>query len=191
MASFALAPKIGIGRGRIAAQRRHVDDPLDAGAPRLGDDVRDAGHVDVREPLLALGRDRDCVDHRVEAVERAAQGLWFAHVASAHVNLRAGAGKLPLGTGTLADDRPHVVALEEQPGDGVPPDETVRAGYRDPHGLTALILRRCSSSTRNSRVKAPARGQDRQHDPAGQRVDEAEELRLLQPVDEERVQPKE
>ena len=41
------------------------------------------------------------------------------------------------------------------------------------------------------RVKAPAGGQDRQHDAAGQRIDQAQKLSLLESVDEKRIQAEE
>src|SRR5256886_3885442 len=41
------------------------------------------------------------------------------------------------------------------------------------------------------RVKTPADAQERQHDPARHRVDQPQELRLLQSIDEERVQTQE
>src|SRR5438874_5844396 len=54
-----------------------------------------------------------------------------------------------------------------------------------------FLLRGRSSSTAPARVKAAACAQDRQHDPAGHRVDEPQNLGLLQPVDKERIQAQE
>src|SRR5437588_9336744 len=55
--------------------------------------------------------------------------------------------------------------------------------------LTFLLRGR--SSMAPARVKAAACAQDRQHDPAGRRVDEPQNLGLLQPVDKERIQAQE
>src|SRR6185503_15813713 len=66
-----------------------------------------------------------------------------------------------------------------------------RAGHGYSHQLTALVLRRRSSSTPWTRVKTSACGQNWEHDRAADRVDETEELGLLEPVDEQRVQTQE
>src|SRR5207244_9448919 len=115
------------------SERPHVDNAADTGAARLGDDMGDTGHVDVGEPLLALRRNRHRMDHRVETVKHTAERLRFAHVATAHVDLSTCAGQLLFRTGTLADDRTHLVPAEEQPGDRVPPHESVPAGRSEEH----------------------------------------------------------
>ena len=99
--------------------------------------MRDTRHIDVCELLFALGRNGDRVDHRVEAVERAAERFRLPHIAAADVHLRARSRELFLGAETLADQRADRVSAEQEPGDRVPPHETVRAGHRYTHQLTA------------------------------------------------------
>src|SRR5439155_6152269 len=69
--------------------------------------------------------------------------------------------------------------------------ESVRAGHGYAHRLTALVLRGRSSSTLPARVNTLARGQNREHESPADRICEAEELRLLEPVNEQRVQAQE
>ena len=97
----------------------------------------------------------------IDAIERAAERLRLAHVGATDIHVRARAGELLVGTGALADQRPHLVPAEEQPGDRVPPHESVRAGHGYAHRLTALVLRGRSSSTLPARVNPSARGQNR------------------------------
>src|SRR5438034_8363489 len=58
-------------------------------------------------------------------------------------------------------------------------------------GSPPLVLRGRSSSTLPARVNTSARGQNREHQCPANRVYETEELRLLEPVDEEGVQAQE
>src|SRR2546428_4596304 len=169
--AFTLASEIGVRRGWVSPERSHVHDPAYPGAAGLGHDVRDSRDVDLGEALLALGRDGHRVDHRIDAVERTTERLRLAHVGTTKIHVRARAVELLLGTGAFADQRPHLVPAEEQPGDRVPPHESVRAGHGYAHRLTALVLRGRSSSTSPARVNTSARGQNREHESPADRVD--------------------
>src|SRR2546430_17374871 len=105
-----------------------MNDPRDAGTPGLGNDMRDTRDVDLGEFLPALGRDRDRVDDGVDPVEGTAERLRLAHVGAAYLQASSvRVGKLNLGSGPFADERPNVVPPLEELWDHVPAHEPVRA----------------------------------------------------------------
>ena len=133
-----------------------MHDPPHAGAPRLGDHVRDARDIHLGEALLALGGDRDRVHERVAAAERTAERLRAANVRPPDVHAGAAAGQLTRGAGALADERADLVPIAES-RDERATHEAVGARDRDTHQPSRAIYYVGIVVARDARVSECAR----------------------------------
>ena len=99
-----------------------MDDLADAGALRLADDRAGALGVDALEAAVALGRDRDGVDHGIQAIERATERLGIGDVCAPDVQGRVRQANLPFTVSLFNWRAAEWQAWEVGPGSSIVPD---------------------------------------------------------------------